>query len=215
MSSVGAQTIHGAFEVLRVADPGDAASLAGEVALMFRQRSDHMSSHVYVSDDGTAVVHCGEWTTDSPGSPTTNPSEDLLRTLSKEFGVQVVRNFVGTLLVGIDGAAAAEPPGVAVLATRHVKDAEAANALGELLAQTGEWKQHIPGFVGAAAYLSADGREFLNYPRWVDAAAYQAYMADPRIAQGQHVIATHEEAEPEFIRCHTVPGLMEGSRGDG
>ena len=63
---------------------------------------------------------------------------------------------------------------MAVLATRHVKDVEAANELGKLLARSGEWKQHVPGFIGAAAYISADGREFMNYPRWVDAAAYEA-----------------------------------------
>src|SRR5215471_19266620 len=115
MSSSG--TTVGAFEVLRVTDPADAAPLAAEVALMFKQRLDHMSSHVYVSVDGTAVVHCGEWTTDR--LPDTNPGADLLRALSTEF--QVEQNFLGRLLVSIDGAAAPEPPGVAVLATRHVK----------------------------------------------------------------------------------------------
>ncbi|HEX5405548.1 MAG TPA: antibiotic biosynthesis monooxygenase, partial [Pseudonocardiaceae bacterium] len=202
MSSVSEKTMAGAFEVLRVADPGDAEALAAEVALMFR-RLDHMSSHVYVSIDGTAVVHCGEWTTDSPQPPTTNPGDELLRTLSKESGAEVTQNFVGRLLVSIDGASAPEPAGIAVLATRHVKDVDAANALGELLVQSGEWKQHVPGFIGAAAYLSGDGREFLNYPRWVDAAAYEAYMADPRIAEGQSAISTVEEAKPEFIRCRS------------
>jgi hypothetical protein len=93
-----------------------------------------------------------------------------------------------------------------VLATRHVRNAEAANALGELLVQSGEWKKYLPGFIGAAAYVSADGRDFLNYPRWTDAAAYDSYMADPRIAQGQGAIASNEDAEPEFIRCRSVPG---------
>src|SRR5437763_2845302 len=185
MSSVSGKTTVGAFEVLRVADPGDAVSVAAKVELMFEQRPDYLLSHTYVSDDGTAVVHCGEWTTDSPGLPTANPGDDLLRTLSEESGVEVVRKFVGTLLVSIDGAAAQDAPGVAVLATRHVKDVEAANELGKLLARSGEWKQHVPGFIGAAAYISADGREFMNYPRWVDAAAYEAYMADPRIVEGQ------------------------------
>lgn len=205
MSSVSAKTTLGAFQVLRVADPGDADALAAQVALRFKQW-DYLTSHVYVSDDGTQVVHCGEWTTESPAPPTANPGDDVLPGLSMEFGAQVVRNFVGSLLVSIDGAAAAEPPGVAVLATRHVKDADAAGALGDLLVQSGEWKQYLPGFIGATAYLSADGREFLNYPRWVDAAAYEAYMADPRIAEGQNAIATVEEAKPEFIRCHSVAG---------
>ncbi|HJP80747.1 MAG TPA: hypothetical protein VJ914_41150 [Pseudonocardiaceae bacterium] len=202
---MSAKTTLGAFEVLQVADPGDANALAAQVALRFKQL-DYQTSHVYVSNDGTQVVHCAEWTTDSPTLPTASPGDDMLPGLSKEFGAEVVRNFVGSLLVSIDGPAAAAPPGVAVLATRHVKDADAAGALGELLVQSGEWKQYLPGFIGAAAYLSADGREFLNYPRWVDAAAYDAYMADPRIAEGQNAIATVEEAKPEFIRCHSVAG---------
>ncbi|HEY3750132.1 MAG TPA: hypothetical protein VGL80_13110 [Pseudonocardiaceae bacterium] len=207
MSSVDTKTTVGTFEALRVADPADAELVAAQVAPLFDRQLDYLSSHTFVSIDGTTVVHCGEWTTDSPHLPTANPSDDLLRALAKESGLSVVQNFMGTLLVSIDGPVPQAPPGVAVLATRHVKDFDAANTLGELLVQSGEWKQHLSGFIGAAAYISADGREFLNYPRWVDAAAYEAYMADPRIAEGQGAIASNEDAKPEFIRCHSVPGV--------
>ena len=207
MSSVDTKTTIGTFETLRVADPAEAESIAAQVAPQFDRQLDYLSSHTYVSIDGTMVVHCGEWATDSPRLPATNPSDDLLHTLAKESGLSVVQNFMGTLLVSIDGPELKEAPGIAVLATRHVKDFDAAKALGDLLVQSGEWKQHLSGFIGAAAYISADGREFLNYPRWIDAAAYEAYMADPRIAEGQGAIASNEDAKPEFIRCHSVPGV--------
>jgi hypothetical protein len=64
----------------------------------------------------------------------------------------------------------------------------------------------MAGFVGATAYLSADGRTFLNYPRWVDEAAYRAYMADPRITEGQEDIAVLETAPPEFVECRILEG---------
>lgn len=211
MSSVNTKTTVGTFEAVRVADPADAESIAAKLAPLFDQQVDYLSSHTYVSIDGTTVVHCGEWTTDSPHPPPANPCDGLLRTLANESGLSVVRNFMGRLAVSIDGPAAQEPPGVAVLATRHVKDADAAYALGELLVRSGEWKRYLSGFIGAAAYVSADGREFLNYPRWVDAAAYEAYMADPRIAAGQGAIASNEDAKPEFIRCRSVPGIATGA----
>jgi hypothetical protein len=72
-------------------------------------------------------------------------SSHVLRAFSEESGARVTQSFVGALAVNIDGPAALEPAGVAVLAMRHVRDVEAANALGELLVHSGDWKQHLPG----------------------------------------------------------------------
>jgi hypothetical protein len=91
-----------------------------------------------------------------------------------------------------------------VLAVRHVAGLDAAHELGQLLLASGEWKRGIAGFIGATAYISADGRQFINYVRWVDEPAYDAYMADPRIAEGQPAIAGAEAAKPEFIRGRSM-----------
>jgi quinol monooxygenase YgiN len=209
MSSVRTRDTVGVFDVLEAVRPEEAELVAQRLAAMLRQRPDAMPAHVYVSVDGTAVVSCGQWTPPSAPAPpaTDRPSAALVRALAAEPGVRSVRSLAGTLSYHIDGGAPAATPGVGVLAIRHLGGPEAAEQLGHLLLRSGEWKRHVAGFVGASAYVSADGRLFLNYARWVDQAAYEAYMADPRIAGGQGDIARLETARPEIIRCRSVAAL--------
>lgn len=209
MGSVRARATLGAFDVLEAARPEEAEHVARRLAAMLRERPDAIPLHVYVSVDGTAVVSCGEWTPPSAPPPDAPPPEaspyaPLVRALSAEPGVRSVRSMVGALAYHIDGGAPAATPGVAVLAIRHVGGPEAADQLGRLLLRSGEWKRHVEGFIGASAYVGTGGRLFLNYVRWVDQAAYEAYMADPRIAEGQGDIARLETAKPELIRCRSV-----------
>lgn len=200
--------MHASFAVLQAVGSDEAERAAGRLAAMLRQQPGRAASAIYLSLDGTAVVHCGWWAA-GPGQPTGNPSHGLLRALAREPGIRSLRSLGGTLAASIDGPAADQVPGAAVLAIRHVRDRTAATELARLLISTGEWKRDLPGFIGAAAYVSANGRDFINYPRWVDEAAYRAYMADPRIAGGQDAIARNETAPPEFIRCGaaiSIPG---------
>jgi quinol monooxygenase YgiN len=207
MSNVAAGTALGGFDILRVADAGEAQRVAAEFAAMLGRQPGTMSSHLYVSDDGTAVVHCGQWLAGAPGGEDASPAGGPLRRLSADHGVRSVRSLSGTLTVSIDGHDPAADPGYAVLAIRHVRDAGAAGELAKLLRGSGDWKQHAAGFIGASAYTTEDGHEFLNYPRWVDQAAYEAYMADPRIAEGQGAIAALEVAKPEFFRCRRAASV--------
>lgn len=196
------------FTILRVEEAAEAKRVAERLATMLRQRPGPMSSAIHISVDRTAVVHCGRWTA-GPGR-TASPGDDLLRALAEEPGILSARSFTGALAADIEGPAAGQEPGASVLALRHVRDGDAARELAKLLESTGEWKRHVAGFIGASAYVSADGRDFINYPRWTDEAAYRAYMADPRIAEGQDSIARLEVAEPEFVRCRGVISIPSG-----
>lgn len=192
----------GTFEVLDFAAERNAAELAaGRLSGMFGPDLGFMSSSIFVDMDAAAVVHCAQWPAQSREA---DRSAELVRALGAEAGARSVRTFTGTLAADIEGGSPRESPGVCVLAIRHVNDGNAARELSRLLVSTGTWKREVPGFIGASAYITPDGREFLNYPRWVDEAAYDAYMADPRIAEGQAGISVLESAKPEFIRGRSL-----------
>lgn len=153
-----------------------------------------VSARIHLSLDGSTVVN-GQWWADADhyrAGHRTDPAGST--TVS------------GTQVAEIAGGSAGEHPGFAVLATRHLGGPDDARLLRDLFCRSGEWKSRMAGFVGATAYLSADGRTFLNYPRWVDEAAYRAYMADPRITEGQEDIAVLETAPPEFVECRILEG---------
>ncbi|HET7014180.1 MAG TPA: hypothetical protein VFI65_09730 [Streptosporangiaceae bacterium] len=192
----------GTFEILRIGERISAERVAGQLKTTLAQPLGFTWSDIFVSSEPAAVVHCAEWPAESAAGlpPMASQSADLARELVAQADGGSVRTLTGTLAVSIDGAAAAQAPGVAVLAIRHVSGVDAANELGQLLLRSGEWKRGVAGFIGASAYISANGREFINYVRWVDEEAYRVYMDDPRNAAGQPNIASVESAKPEFVR---------------
>jgi quinol monooxygenase YgiN len=158
-------------------------------------------SSTHVGFDGSTVVHHTRWSDDAGyrGSFLDAPDAGVLRGLGRRPGVLASSTFTGATAGGIDGPEAGRPPGVVAVATRHLTGPGPARAVVDLLHRTGEWKRDFPGFVSAAAYLSLDSRTFVNYPMWVDRSAYDAWMADPRIAEGQAEIARLEAAPPEYL----------------
>jgi len=167
--------------------PADhAAELVKEVRERVRYERGFVRAHVLLSlDRSTTVIHC-RWDRETASPLASWPGA-------------VVTSAGGFETAGISGAEPGAPPGIAAVATRHLTGPEAARNLGELLLRSERWKRRVPGFIGATAYLSADGRTYLNYPQWTDERAYRAYMADPRIAEGQREIARLEAAPPEFV----------------
>jgi len=203
-------TAVGTFGILRFAERRAAERTADRLTTMLDPRLGFTWSDTFVGDEVSgeqaALVHCAEWPARSPAPDLPDLPElpELARRLAADAGAQPARTLGGTLAVSIDGPAVAAAPGVAVLAIRHVSGFDAAHELGKLLLRSGEWKREVPGFIGASAYISADGSEFINYVRWVDEAAFQRYMTDPRNAAGQPEIASTEAAEPEFVKGHSV-----------
>ncbi len=207
-------TAVGTFEILRFAERDAAEQTADRLRTMLDPRLGFTWSDLFVDGEAdgaagaaqAALVHCAEWPARPPAAEQREQRElpELARRLAADAGAQPARTLGGTLAVSIDGPAAAAAPGVAVLAIRHVSGIDAARELGTLLLRSGEWKREVSGFIGASAYISADGREFINYVRWVDEAAYQRYMTDPRNAAGQPGIASTESAEPEFVKGQSV-----------
>lgn len=207
----------GTFEILRFAERRAAEQTADRLTTMLDARLGFTWSDLFVGDEVSgeqaALVHCAEWPARPPMTelPELPELPELARRLAADAGAQPARTLGGTLAVSIDGPAVAAAPGVAVLAIRHVSGIDAAQELGKLLLRSGDWKREVSGFIGASAYISADGCEFINYVRWVDEEAYQRYMTDPRNAAGQPGIASTESAEPEFVKGqnvrHTGPRL--------
>ncbi len=200
LMSNGEATTIGTFEILRVGKGSAAQEVADQLRTKLAAQLGFTWSDIFVSAQEAAVVHCAQWPASASSASAGQPAE-LVRRLAAG---RPVRTLAGTLAASIEGAAAAQAPGVAVLAVRHVSGADAARELGRLLVSSGEWKREMPGFIGASAYLSADGREFINYVRWVDEAAYRRYMDDPRNAAGQPGIASVESAAPEFVRGQSI-----------
>lgn len=201
---------YGGFAVIRPANGAAARRAAGRLAALAAESAVPGEQAIHLSVDESVIVYCVRWAA-APGTGPSGPHEDVLRALSADPSVGSVRTFAGTLAASVDGPAAAEPPGAAVLAIRHVRDHATARDLAGLLARSGDWKRDFPGFVGAAAYVSDDGTDYVNYPRWTDEERYHAYMADPRNARDQPSIASLETAKPEMIRCG--PALAAGGPG--
>lgn len=196
-----------AFEVLRVDGAGTAdalvASITREVGAWVSAAPGFLLSRVHVGLDGRAVVHHTRWTDEVcyRTSFLDAPDAGVLRGLGERPGVLASSVRRGSSAGGITGPAAGRPPGVVAVATRHFSGPGPARAVVDLLHRTGQWKRDFPGFVSATAYLGSDGRLFVNYPMWVDRSAYDAWMADPRIAEGQAEIARLEAAPPEYLVC--------------
>jgi heme-degrading monooxygenase HmoA/predicted ester cyclase len=64
-----------------------------------------------------------------------------------------------------------------------------------VLATAADIAAGLPGFLDATVLRSADGQRVVNYAHWVDHAAFEAFMADPR-TPGQLRAAT-ELGEPD------------------
>lgn len=192
--------IYGSFDVRpvdRSADVGAMADrLAAELLEQARSTPGLLKARVHVSVDGSAVVVHGQWAT-------ADGHERLLRALPPDSPLRQSAgiSFHGARLARIEGPAVTDPPGLASVAIRHVPAREAARSLADLLVETGTWKRHSVGFISATAYVSEDGRTYVNYPQWVGDAAYRAYMDDPRLAGYGSSIADLETGPPEFILC--------------
>jgi quinol monooxygenase YgiN len=189
------------FDTLRVDRPELAEDLADALTKDAHERIRHAAgfvrAHVVLSLDRTAVVlHC-RWAGET-GCP--------LDELGSPPGVAVT-SVGGTETAGIAGPEPAAAPDIVAVATRHVGGPESARDLGALLVRSGTWKRTFSGFIGATAYVSGDGRVYVNYPQWTSEAAYRSYMDDPRIPQGQREIARLESAPPEFVLGRVVADL--------
>lgn len=203
----------GTFEVVRLRRPGTAAELAGVLAERIgeeiRRADGFVSMRVHVSLDDDAVICHGRWTGEAEYRSWQHAGRvGSLRGLADRFDVLSLEAFGGFPAAGIAGPATAESPGIVAVATRHVGGHAAAETLGGLLQSSGGWKRHVAGFIGASAFISADGTTYVNYPEWVDRSAFDAYMADPRIAEGQAEIAPLETAEPEFVLCSSFAEIV-------
>lgn len=119
-------------------------------------------------------------------------------------GVRSQRSLSGIPAAGLTGPDPAAPGGVAAIAVRHLGGPEDAAAVLELLAASGSWKRRFDGFVSAQPCVSRDGRTLVNYPMWTRMDAYEAWMADPRVSEGQEEIARHEVAPAEYLLFRVV-----------
>jgi quinol monooxygenase YgiN len=201
------------FGILRTAHRETAAMLVNGMTSEAHENQRHVagfvSSRVHVSLDGTTVVSRGRWASEADyRSYARAGSGGELCGFSNRPGVLAVTLFRGIPAPGIEGPAAAEKPGIVAVATRHIGGPESAHAVVDLLRRTGEWKRYFLGFISATPYISQDGRTYVNYPQWVSEAAYHAYMADPRIVDGQAEIARYEVAPPEFVLCRPVENIV-------
>jgi quinol monooxygenase YgiN len=208
------------FGVLRAAHRATATMLVDGMTSEAHENQRHVagfvSSRIHLSLDGTTVVNRGRWASEADyrSYVRTASSGSELYGFSNRPGVLAATLFRGTPAPGIEGPAAAEKPGIMAVATRHIGGPESARAVVDLLRRTGEWKRYFPGFISATPYISQDGRTYVNYPQWVSEAAYHAYLADPRIADGQAEIARYEVAPPEFVLCRLVTNIEATSFGN-
>ncbi|POX63172.1 hypothetical protein C3492_13635 [Streptomyces sp. Ru62] len=206
--SVPAASAHAAaFEVLRVDAAATADTLmsviAREVTAHIVEAPGFLLSRLHVALDGRAVVHHTRWRSEADyrASGLGDVRAGALRGLHRRPGVVSATVFLGAPAGGISGPAAGRAPGVVAVATRHFAGPRQAGEVVALLHRTGTWKRDFPGFIRATPYLSPDRRTFVNYPMWTDRAAYDAWMADPRIAEGQSEISRYETAPPEYLVC--------------
>jgi heme-degrading monooxygenase HmoA len=180
--------------------PGIVAALAADVDTRMRHAPGLLLSRLHASLDGAVAVHHTRWATEPDyrhGRGAGHPGGEAAVTLT------------GTVAGVIRGPSAGRPPGVVAIAIRHFSGPDPAAVVLGLLHRSAGWKQRHPGFIGAEVTLSADSRTFVNYPAWADRGAYDAWMADPRIATGQAEIARLESAPPRYLVCtveHDVAG---------
>lgn len=161
-----------------------------------RGEAGFVAARVHLSLDRDRVIVRAEWPAEADGA-----ERGILAHLPSREHLRAGSRFVGRTVPGLTGPQAGEMPGIVAVATRHLRDRAALDRLMALLAQSGGWKSHHPGFIEAVPHLGADGRTFINYPMWTDEGSYRAWMADPRIAEGQGEIARLEIAPPTYVLC--------------
>ncbi|NLU68551.1 antibiotic biosynthesis monooxygenase [Streptomyces sp. HNM0574] len=196
------------FCTLHARDRAAGEELARTIRQELRQRVRHARgfarARVHLSQDGTTTVVRGEWASEADHREALGgPAGEVLRGLAERPAVQEAHTFSGVPVPGLDGPDAGRLPGVVCVATRHVGTAGNAHRLAGLL-RSGEWKRGFPGFISAEPFISHDGGTYVNYPQWVDEAAFAAYMADPRNQAGQPDIADLEVAPPQLVMCTVV-----------
>ncbi|MFF4412768.1 antibiotic biosynthesis monooxygenase family protein [Streptosporangium sp. NPDC001559] len=201
------------FDVFRTDGVATAGILAEtitrELSSLVGEAPGFVSARVHTDLGGTTVVVRGEWADARAhrGFVLGHPAGRTLRELANRPGVLSVTAFGGVPEAGLRGPAAGRVPGIVAVATRYLADRESAEALLRLLADSGEWKRHFPGFISATPYLAPDAKTFVNYPMWVDEAAYRAWMDDPRITTGQEEITRLEVAPAEYLVCRVVADI--------
>ncbi|WP_093798122.1 antibiotic biosynthesis monooxygenase [Streptomyces sp. Wb2n-11] len=204
------------FDVLAAERPETADELVDAITAESTARTRHspgfISSRVHVSTDRRTVVHRGQWrgAADHRAALADGRTPDVLTALSNRPDVRAVTAFRGAPAPGIDGPRLGARPEYVAVATRHLHGRESFDTLMGLLARSGEWKRRHRGFISTTPHISPDGRTFVNYVMWADESSYHAWMADPRISEGQEEIARLEEAPPAYVLC-TVAADIEAA----
>lgn len=200
----------GTFDIFRTESATAAEAVAEAAARKLRSVSGDLpgllAARVHVDLGGTVVVCRGQWASPVSGSAD-DPPVLPLREIAEMPGAGTMTPLGGIPAEGLEGPAAGRPPGIAVIAIRHLADRESADAALKLLSATGDWKRGFPGFISAVPYFSADGTLFVNYPTWVDEAAYRAWMADPKIAPAKAEVAQLDVSAPEFLTCRVTADI--------
>ncbi|MGP4087158.1 putative quinol monooxygenase [Streptomyces sp. KR55] len=182
-------------EVPRTADELVEA-LVTEAAGRLRHSRGFIASRVHVSDDRRTVIHRCLWR----DAADHHAAADRLKELANRPGVQTAKAFGGTPAPGLHGPQLGAQPGRLAVATRYLHPGSY-DALADLLARSGAWKRHHKGFISATPHITPDGLTFVNYAMWATEDSYRAWMADPRISEGQEEIARLEAAPPEYVLC--------------
>ncbi|WP_051858587.1 antibiotic biosynthesis monooxygenase family protein [Streptomyces cellulosae] len=204
------------FDTLTAEQPETADALVdaivAEAAGRLRHSPGFLSSRVHVSPDRRTVVHRALWrgAADHHAAFPDGGDAGVSTALTNRPGVRTATAFRGSPAPGINGPQFGRQPGWVAVATRHLRDRDSFDALTGLLASSGEWKRHHRGFISATPHISRDGLTFVNYAMWEDADSYRAWMADPRISEGQEEIARLESAPPEYVLC-TVAADIEAA----
>ncbi|GHH30528.1 antibiotic biosynthesis monooxygenase [Streptomyces lanatus] len=195
------------FDTLTTQSPDAARELAEalitEAATRLRHSPGFLSSRVHVGDDRRTVIHRGLWR----DAADHHAAADRLKELADRPGVQTAKTFAGTPAPGLHGPRTGVLPGRVAVATRHLRDPESYPALMDLLNRSGDWKRHHRGFITATPHISPDQLTFVNYATWEDEDSYRAWMADPRISEGQEEIARLEAAPAEYVLCAVVADI--------
>ncbi|WP_306318218.1 MULTISPECIES: putative quinol monooxygenase [unclassified Streptomyces] len=200
------------FSTLRADDRTAAAelarALAHETRRWLRHREGFVSARIHTGvDTAAAVVVREEWRSRaSHRAAGEDAAGAALRALLTGPGVRETSVFGGVPEEGIAGPYPSAPPGLVCVATRHLGSPTNARRLAGLLRE-GDWKRHFPGFISATPYIGDEGT-YVNYPQWTDAAAFDAYMRDPRNAAGQPGIAELEVAPPEIVMCTVLDEVI-------
>jgi quinol monooxygenase YgiN len=161
-----------------------------------RRDPGFVTARVHLSVDRHRVIVRAEWPGDAADA-----AHGTLASLARREQARAGSTFVGRAAPGLSGPRAGREPGIVAIATRHLRDRAAVDQLMALLSASGEWKRFHPGFIEATPHIGLDEATFVNYPMWTDEKSYRAWMADPKIAEGQEEIARLEVAPPSYVLC--------------